>query len=181
MVTSEQTDKADKMGQVWGYVYSNLMEQICVHTLSNDMFMIFMVQSTNISILWTNDIYMIFMEQIFPWNNDMYMVFMEQICSYLEQLYGFVFTKSQCKGTSLLLKKQNKSCLYTEWYWQDKSASVSTHNVTSALNQIATHYIGDYIFMKVIFFSITVSDKLTITKVTITEVTSLWARLYIMI
>lgn len=46
----------------------------------------------NISILWTNDIYMIFMEQIFPWNNDMYMVFMEQICSYLEQLYGVVFT-----------------------------------------------------------------------------------------
>lgn len=93
MVTSEQTDKADKMGQVWGYVYSNLMEQICVHTLSNDMYMIFMVQSTNISILWTNDIYMIFMEQIFPWNNDIYiMVFMEQICSYLEQLYGVVFT-----------------------------------------------------------------------------------------
>lgn len=88
--------------------------------------------------------------------------------------------------TSLLLQKQNKSCLYTEWYWQDKSASVSTHNVTSALNQIATHYIGDYIFMKVIFFSITVSDKLTITEViitelTITEVTSLWARLYVMI
>lgn len=50
------------------------------------------VQSTNISILWTNDIYMIFMEQIFPWNNDMYMVFMEQICSYLEQLYGVVIT-----------------------------------------------------------------------------------------
>lgn len=92
VVTSEQTDKADKMGQVWGYVYSNLMEQICVHTLSNDMYMIFMVQSTNISILWTNDIYMIFMEQIFPWNNDMYMVLMEQICSYLEQLYGVVFT-----------------------------------------------------------------------------------------
>lgn len=92
VVTSEQTDKADKMGQVWGYVYSNLMEQICVHTLSNDMYMIFMVQNTNISILWTNDIYMIFMEQIFPWNNDMYMVFMEQICSYLEQLYGVVFT-----------------------------------------------------------------------------------------
>lgn len=32
------------------------------------------------------------MEQIFPWKNDMYMVFMEQICSYLEQLYGVVFT-----------------------------------------------------------------------------------------
>lgn len=50
------------------------------------------IYGTNISILWTNDIYMIFMEQIFPWNNDMYMVFMEQICSYLEQLYGVVFT-----------------------------------------------------------------------------------------
>lgn len=60
VVTSEQTDKADKMGQVWGYVYSNLMEQICVHTLSNDMYMIFMVQSTNISILWNNDIYDIY-------------------------------------------------------------------------------------------------------------------------
>lgn len=101
VVTSEQTDKADKMGQVWGYVYSNLMEQICVHTLSNDMYMIFMVQSTNISILWTNDIYMIFMEQIFPWNNDMYMISMEQICPYLKQwyVYGIYGTNMFVLGT----------------------------------------------------------------------------------
>lgn len=93
VVTSEQTDKADKMGQVWGYVYSNLMEQICVLTLSNDMYMIFMVQSTNISILWTND---------------MYMIFMEQICPYLKQwyVYGIYGTNMFVLGTIIWV------CLY---------------------------------------------------------------------
>lgn len=91
-------------------------------------------------------------------------------CLYLKQVYSY----------------RNRTSLVCTLSGTDKSASVSTHDVTSALNQIATHYIGDYIFIKVIFFSITVSDKLTITEVTITEVTitevtSLWARLYVMI
>lgn len=126
VVTSEQTDKADKMGQVWGYVYSNLMEQICVHTLSNDMH-VYDIYGTkykyfhSLNQWYIYDIY----GTIFPWNNDMY-ISMEQICPYLKQwyvpVYGIYGTNMFVLGTIIW------GCLYLKqvYSYRNRTSLVCT-------------------------------------------------------
>lgn len=101
VVTSEQTDKADKMGQVWGYVYSNLMEQICVHTLSNDMYMIYDIYGTkykyfhSLNQWYIYDIYgtNISLEQWYVYGiygtNMFVLGTIIWVCLYLKQVYSY--------------------------------------------------------------------------------------------